>query len=270
MKILRPIVCFDLETTGTDRATDRIVQFCFIRMNTDSTTDKLSRWINPQMEIPAAATAVHGITNDMVSNFQPFEAHAEEVLDFIEGCDLAGFNCLVFDVPVLFNELYRSGIVWDYTKHSIIDACNIYKRNAPRDLTSALLHYCKEVLNDAHNATTDTEATLKVFMQQVATHELPETVEAIALYSNYDKPVVDLSGKFSVNDEGEIVFSFSKHKGEVASKHPGFLNWMLDQPTFTPDVKIICRRLLYPENYTTVIASGDTINGQSVILTEKG
>lgn len=245
LNLTRPIIFFDFESTGTNPQTDRIVQFCFVKHYPDHDgLDMISEYVNPGIEISPAATEVHGLTNEFVSQFKGFDAYAPMVAKWLEGCDLAGFGIKHFDIPLLFNELLRCGIEWDYTQHRIIDIGNIYKRQIPRDLTSAYLFYVQRSFEGAHDAVMDTYATREVFLNQVKVHsDLPKDIDALALYSNFDKPVVDLSGKFTTNDQGEIVFNFGNKRGEKAKDNPSYLYWMLDRD-FSQDVKIICRRIL--------------------------
>lgn len=252
LQIKRPLIFFDFESTGPDRVNDRIIQFCFITFFPDGTKDVFESLVNPCLSIPEKVAAIHGITDEKVKDAQPFLRYGLIIHDLIKDADLVGFGCLQFDVPLLFNELYRCGITWDYTQSNIIDACNIYKRQVPRDLSSALKYYCDRTLHGAHNATADTEATRDVFLFQIEKHGLSTDIEQLARYSNYDKPIVDLSGKFSVDEEGDIIFNFSAKKGCKVKHETGMLHWML-QKDFSEDVKIICRRLI--EQYEEPIIS---------------
>jgi DNA polymerase-3 subunit epsilon len=239
----RPLVFFDLETTGPDRQQDKIIQFCFISFFPDGSTSEFTQLVNPERPISAAATKVHGITDEQVASCFPFRTFAAEVLQIVQDADIVGYGILHFDVPLLFQELSQAGYTWDYTQSNIIDAANIYKRHVPRDLTAAVKFYCNRSLTNAHDARADTLATRDVFIHQLARHELPMDFQHLARLSNYDRQLVDLSGKFSYDDQGNVLFNFSKHKGQRAIDHPGMLQWMLTAD-FTEDVKIICQGLL--------------------------
>jgi DNA polymerase-3 subunit epsilon len=240
----RPLVFFDLETTGADRNNDRIVQFCFLSIFPDGSQDEFTQYVKPVIQISEAAVAVHGITEQVVSHCHGLEHYAGSILKKVSDCDLVGFGILQFDVPLLFNELRRFGYTWDYTRCNIIDACNIYKRHTPRDLASAFKHYCQGTMEKAHDAHSDTVATHEVFSAQIVKHGLKwEDMRALALHSNYDKPLVDLSGKFSIDAGGEIVFNFSSNKGLKAADNITFLHWMLEKD-FSEDTKIICRKII--------------------------
>jgi DNA polymerase-3 subunit epsilon len=168
----RPLVFFDLESTGADRNKDQIIEFCFLSFLPDGSQDQFDQYVKPAIKISEAAIAVHGITEQVVSHCHSFKDYADSILQRVSDCDLVGFGILQFDVPLLFNELHRCGYTWDYTRCNIIDACNIYKRHTPRDLTSAFAHYCNGKFEDAHSAYADTLATKEVFLEQIVKHGL--------------------------------------------------------------------------------------------------
>ncbi len=172
-----------------------------------------------------------------------FADYAKTIQDALSGCDIAGFNSNNFDVPMLFNEFNRCGIYWDYSKFKMIDAGNIYKINESRTLTAGYKFYCNGVLDKAHSAEADVMATIDIFMAQLERYELPGTVAELALYSNYGKPVLDLSGKFSLDDHNNIVFNFGPHKGRKATEHLDFVGWMINRD-FPKDTLGVCEQLL--------------------------
>lgn len=242
----RPLVFFDLETTGNDRNKDRIIEFSFIKVEPGSGNHDviLEDRVDPQMPISPQATQVHGIKDKDVSICLAFRFHAGKIMGFLEGCDLVGFGILLFDIPVLFNEFQRAGLYWDYTAHRLIDSCNIYKRQTPRDLSSAVRFYLNKEHEGAHGATADALAVRKLFFTQLLWHqELPNDPASLALYSNHDKPIVDISGKFTTNDQGEILLNFGPHRGAKASDHIDFLYWIL-QKDFPKDVKTIAEKII--------------------------
>lgn len=247
-KIKRPLVFFDFESTGPDKNKDRIVQFCFVSMYPDGTQDTFTHLVNPEMPISASATEVHHITNEMVHDLPNLNTFIPDILNRILDVDLVGFGCLMFDVPLLFNELQRCGYTWDYTQTNIIDACNIFKRHAPRDLTAAFKHYTGLTMVNAHDAEADVLATKSVFLAQWKELQ-PGTndLASIALISNYDKPLVDLSGKFAIDDDGELLINFGTKRGEKAKDNLGLLQWMLDKD-FSEDAKLIARKIIDEEN----------------------
>lgn len=245
----RPLAFFDLETTGTDRTKARITEYCFHVFYPNGESHVFHSLVNPEQPIPPAVTALTGISDETVKNEQTFLAHVLTISNIVTTADLVGFGCLQYDVPVLFSELHRCGFVWDYSKCRIVDVGNIFKRQVPRDLSSALLHYAGRAHTGAHGARADVDATREVFLRQIERHALTPDLGELARYANYDRPLVDLSGKFVVSDEGEVLFNFSAKKGERAKEHPSLLEWMLDKD-FSEDVKLVCRRLL-AECYTT-------------------
>jgi DNA polymerase-3 subunit epsilon len=243
-QLKRPLVFFDLESTGLSAQQDQIIQFCFESFLPDGGYALFTEHARPSIPISEAATAVHGIKEGDLQFKCDFKVYASRVHKLISDCDLVGFGILGFDVPLLFNELHRSGIVWDYTKCNIIDSCNIYKKQVPRDLTSAFKYYCHGTFEDAHNAHTDTLAAREVFLAQLVRHNLSlGDLPALARYSNYDRPLVDLSGKFTVDESGEIIINIGSNKGGRAKDHIPFIHWMLDKD-FSEDVKIICRKII--------------------------
>lgn len=264
LSLERPLVFFDTETTGTTPMTDRIVSICLVRfpkgfeiLNTaiDWPVTKINTLINPIFPIPKAATDIHGITDEMVKGKPTFGEMAKEILSFIEGCDIVAYNGNSFDIPLLYNEFNRASIVWDYTQHNFIDPCNIFKKKEPRTLEAAYKFYLGADMNEdgikAHDAFNDVKATIDVFCQQLIKYEdLPGTAKELALYSNYDKPLLDISGKFTIDDTGDIVFNFGQHKGKKAKSEVSYLDWMVNNPkaSFNPDTKAIAKKLLYPEN----------------------
>jgi DNA polymerase-3 subunit epsilon len=242
---MKPIIFLDLETTGVSVKEDRIVEISIVKREVDGTIDKRTRRFNPTIPIPPAVSEVIGITDDDVKDLPPFEKFAPSILRFMEGTDIVGFNSNRFDLPLLNNEFIRAGLVWDYRSHHLIDAGNIYKLMNPRTLASAYLLYKGIELVDAHSAEADALATMEVFDQVLINHpELAEMDrEQLAIFSNFDKKVLDLSGMFTYNGEGEIVYAFGKYRGEKASKYPDFLDWMTNRD-FPPDTMAICYELL--------------------------
>jgi DNA polymerase-3 subunit epsilon len=244
LTLSRPLAFIDLETTGTNRATDRIIEMTVCKLFPDLTRDLRTWLMNPGMEIPQESINIHGITNDKVKNCLHFSDFApNSILPFLEGCDIAGFNSNSFDVPMLFHEFARCGIYWDYSKFKMVDAGNIYKINESRTLSSGYKFYCDKTLSKAHTSEADTLATVEIFLAQMEKYDLPQTVEELALYSNYNKPVLDLSGKFSLDDGNNIIFNFGPNKGKRASNHLDFVLWMT-MKEFPRDTLSVCEKLL--------------------------
>lgn len=249
MIIQRPIVWLDIESTGIDQENDRIVELCMIKHHPDGNREVKTRRFNPEIPIPVGTSEVHGIYDDDVKDEPTFAQLAKGIHSFIQGCDLGGFNSNAFDIPMLYSEFLRSGIEWDYSQHRMIDVGNIYKRLYPRTLEAAVKNFLGRDHDGAHGAEPDTAATYEVFNFFTSAlefeGELPKDIDRLSLYSNYDKKMLDLHGKFVYADDGEtILLNFGKHRGDPAIEHLDFLKWMVTRASFTPDVNKICNEIL--------------------------
>lgn len=244
MKLEKPIIFFDVETTGLDTSKDQIIEVSFVKLNIDMTKEIKTKRFNPDVEINPKAQEIHGTSKEDLKDEPKFKQFAKEIYTFLQGCDIAGFNSNKFDVPMLYSEFLRAGIEWDYSGVNFIDVSNIYRILNPRTLVQAYKDYCDKDLTDAHSAESDTLATLEVFTAQLEKHdELPKTSKEISFFSNYEKDILDISGCFTNNDEGEIVFNFGKHKDNLAKNQKNYINWML-KSSFAPDTKKICSLIL--------------------------
>lgn len=233
MILKRPIVFFDLETTGTDTLKDKIVQIGIVKIHPNGKEEVYDFLVNPGIPIPAEASEIHGITDDKVKDAPVFQAIANEVHTIIAGCDIAGFNSNRFDVPMLFNTMWNCGVPWDLRGINLVDVYKMYIRNAPRTLEAAYAQYVGGEF-DAHDAVADVQATAAVWRALMTEHdEVPLTIEQQALYSNDDKRRADLEGKFYFDEDGTLKYNFSKHKDEPVKNHPGFLDWMITKD-FSP------------------------------------
>lgn len=253
LKLTRPIVFFDIETTGTNITQDRIVEISMIKLLPDPTKQPIveTRRVNPCIPIPAEATAVHGITDEDVASCRTFKEMAKEIAQFFVGCDIAGFNSNKFDLPMLSEEFGRAGVSFDFSKHRLIDVQTIFHKKEQRTLVAAYRFYCGKNLDEAHSAAADTLATLEVLEAQLERYpDLPNDVEQLSLYSSQNNNV-DLMGRLVYNEHGQEVINFGKYKGklaeEVLKKDPGYYSWILsgDFPQNTKDVftriKMRCR-----------------------------
>ena len=244
MQLLKPILFFDLETTGVDKTSDRIVEISMLKMFEDREHEIKTAKVNPGIAIPKAASEVHGITNEDVKDSPTFKQLSHGILSFMQGCDIAGFNSNSFDVPFLYSEFHRSGVVWDYTGINFIDVGNIFKRKNERTLSAAYKIYLGKELDNAHSAEADIIATMQVFKMQLLVHpDLPVTARELAKYSNFDKDIIDLGGSFSKDADGDYIFNFGKHKGLKCKENLSYITWMLGQ-SFLPDAHKICKQLL--------------------------
>ncbi|MBD3222567.1 3'-5' exonuclease [bacterium] len=251
LQLDRPLVCFDLETTGTDIATDRVVQIALVRVEPDGRRTTLSTLVNPQRAIPPQATAVHGIKDEHVRNAPPFSQIRAEVEEFLAGADLAGYNLVGFDLPLLEVEVRREGGRLDTREARLIDPMVIFKRMERRDLSAAVEFYCGRTHEGAHSAEADVLATLDVLDAQLTRYEsLPRDTAALHEFCNQGREkFVDRTRKFRWNENGEAAFNFGKHEGRTLAemtsspKDRGYLEWMLAKD-FTEEVKGILRDAL--------------------------
>jgi DNA polymerase-3 subunit epsilon len=231
LQLKRPVAFFDLETTGVNLSTDRIVEIAIIKLMPDQSRQTKRKLLNPEMPIPAASSAVHGITDDMVKDAPTFKTVANEIKQFIDQCDLGGYNSNRFDIPILMEEFLRSGIEMDLTDRKMVDVQHIFYSMEPRTLTAAYKFYCQKELQNAHSAEADISATIDVLLAQLQRYsELGNTVESILGKIGEDK-VIDYARRFSYDDKGVEVFNFGKYKGrsvsEVLRQEPQYYDWMM-------------------------------------------
>lgn len=226
----RPISFLDLETTGVNLVTDRIVEIGVVKVMPDGTEVRKRRLLNPQMPIPPEASAVHGITDEMVAEAPTFRQVANEVRQFLDDCDLAGYNSNRFDWPMLVEEFLRAGLDFDVSGRRMLDVQRIFHAMEPRTLTAALRFYCGEELSNAHSAEADAEATWKVFNAQLSRYpDLGNTLDSV-LHQVGDEVLVDMARRF-VMEKGIEVFNFGKYKGrpvaDVLKAEPQYYDWMM-------------------------------------------
>ena len=241
---MRPIIFFDLETTGTDVMTDRIVEMSFIKILEDGTRKEASTRIKPLIPIPAGATAVHGISDADVANAPKFKDVAKKLLKFLIGCDIAGFNSNRFDVPLLYTEFLRVKLKWDLNGINLIDVGNLFKIQEPRTLEAAYRYYLGKDIAAAHTADADTQATIEVFEAMKAKYDnIPTSREELSIYTNYGRKRLGISGHFAYNEEEQIILNFGKHKEELAIDNREYLIWMLNAE-FPYDTREIIEKIL--------------------------
>jgi len=245
LELTRPLIAFDIESTGTDVTNDRIVELSVIKIMPDGKRITATTKMNPTIPIQPGAFEAHGISDDDVKDLPPFATFAPKLIKFFDGCDTLTFNGLRFDLPMLFNEFARCDIYYDYKAANHIDAGNIFKINESRTLTAAVKLYCERDHEGAHGAQADTEATIDVWLAQVQKYqEMPKSLPELAKYSNYDREILDLSGKFTLNDAGVIILTFGKHKDQPAHEHIDFLEWMVYKANFPQDTVKIATEII--------------------------
>ena len=237
----RPLIFFDLETTGVETQTARIVELSAIKVNPDQSQEKLYHVLNPGIPIPDGATAMHGFTDEDVADKPFFCDVSHEVCSFFTNCDLGGYNVKRFDIPLLMEEFHRCKMYPILlTETKVVDVMSVYHKKEPRDLSAAVRFYCNEELDKAHSAQGDVEATIKVFQGQLQRYtDLSPDVHSLHTFSCDNDRSIDFSGKFSRNSEGRIIFNFSKHKDRIVDFDnddiAGYISWMKEPGRFTVD-----------------------------------
>lgn len=247
LNLKNPLVFFDLETTGININTDRIVEICYLKVYPNGNEESKTMRINPEMHIPEQSSAVHGIYDEDVADCPTFKEVAKQIAHDIEGCDIAGFNSNRFDVPLLAEEFLRAGVDIDMSRRKFIDVQVIYHKLEQRTLSAAYKFYCDKNLEDAHTAEADTRATYEVLKAQLDRY--PETLQNdmafLSEYSSFTRNV-DFAGRMVYNEDNIPTFNFGKYKGktveEVLRKDPGYYSWML-QGDFTLNTKQMLTRI---------------------------
>jgi DNA polymerase-3 subunit epsilon len=242
LNLKRPLVFIDLETTGINVASDRIVEISSLKINPNGNEQWMSTLVNPGIPIPPKVTAIHGISDADVAEAPTFKEIAKNLTSFLEGCDLAGFNAMKFDIPVLAEEFLRANVDFNFTKRKYIDVQVIFHKKEQRTLEAAVRFYCKKELENAHSAKADTEATYEVLKAQLDTYsDLENDVDKLAEFSSYNNNV-DFAGRIILDENGVEIFNFGKHKGRpvdvVFREEPSYYSWMMngDFPLYTKKI----------------------------------
>jgi DNA polymerase-3 subunit epsilon len=246
LKLERPICFLDVETTGVDVEKDRIVELSILKLFPDGLENLKSIRINPGISIPKEASDIHGITDDLVKDLPKFEAYSKGIFDFIQDSDVVGYNSNRFDVPFIYYSLQRAGIDWDWHSINLVDVCGIFKIKEERTLAAAVKFYVGEDHQGSHTAEGDVKATRAVFFHQLARYEdLPKDFKELARFSNWGNDIVDMAGKFTKDEKGNIIFNFGKHKGKIAKTEKAYLQWMCNQGDFPSDTKKIANQIVF-------------------------
>lgn len=243
LNLKNSIAFFDLEATGTNISTDRIVEISIVKLKIDGGQEIYTRRVNPGVPIPLEASLIHGLYDKDLKDEPSFKDIAKEVYQFIGHSDLSGFNVLKYDIPLLVEEFLRAGIEFELDKRNLLDAQKIFHMMEKRNLTAAYKFYCGKTLENAHSAEADTLATMDVFISQVERYIGEEAVDLqgnkLGVFENDMKKIhdllnekmVDLAGRFIFNSQGEEVFNFGKQKGkpieQVLKEEPGYYDWMM-------------------------------------------
>jgi DNA polymerase-3 subunit epsilon len=230
LKLQRPIAFIDLETTGINISTDKIVEIAIVKILPDGTKQVKRKLINPQMPIPKASSDVHGITDEMVKDAPTFKQVANEIKQFIDNCDLGGYNSNRFDVPMLIEEFSRVGLDFSTDGRKMVDVQKIFHMMEQRTLSAAYKFYCSKNLDGAHSAEADAHATWEILEAQIERYpHIGLTVEDIVKFTGEDD-IVDFARRF-IKVNGVEIFNFGKHKGkpvtEVLKAEPQYYDWMM-------------------------------------------
>jgi len=252
LNLKRPIAFFDLEATGTNLGVDRIVEIAVLKILPDNSQEmKVSR-INPEMPIPLESSLIHGIYDEDIQNEPTFKQIGQEFADFLNDCDLAGYNSNKFDIPMLMEEFLRAGINFELEDRKFVDVQNVFHQMEQRTLKAAYTFYCGKQIENAHSAEADIRATYEVLLAQLEKYQNTEwedkkgnrsvpvknDVEALHEFTNLSRPV-DFAGRLVFNESGIEVFNFGKHKGkcveDVFGLEPSYYSWMQqgDFPLYT-------------------------------------
>jgi len=242
LNLKRPLVFIDLETTGINVASDRIVEISSLKISPNGNEQWMTTLVNPGIPIPPKVTAIHGISDSDVAEAPTFKEIAKNLTSFLEGCDLAGFNAMKFDIPVLAEEFLRANVDFNFTKRKYIDVQVIFHKKEQRTLEAAVRFYCKKELENAHSAKSDTEATYEVLKAQLDTYsDLENDVDKLAEFSSFNNNV-DFAGRIILDENGVETFNFGKHKGrpvdQVFREEPSYYSWMMngDFPLYTKKI----------------------------------
>lgn len=242
LKLSKPIVFFDLETTGINIAKDRIVEISILKVYPNGNKESKTWLVNPEIEIPKEATAIHGITNEKVVTEPTFKELAQEIKKIIQGCDLAGFNSNRFDIPLLAEEMLRAELDFDMKDRVAVDVQVIFHKKEQRTLSAAYQFYCEKNLENAHSAEADTIATYEILKAQLDKYDdLENDINFLNTYSSHNKRA-DFAGFIMYNEEEEEIFTFGKYKGQkvidILEKDKGYYSWIqnADFPLYTKKV----------------------------------
>ena len=230
LQLSKPIAFIDLETTGISITNDRIIEIAIVKIAADGTRQVKRKLINPGMPIPAGSTAVHGITDEMVKDAPTFKQVANECKQFMDHCDIGGYNSNRFDIPMLIEEFLRAGIEFSTEGRKFVDVQKIFHKMEERTLSAAYKFYCQKILEGAHSAEADALATYEILEAQVTRYpQMGATVDSIVQFTGEDE-MVDFARRF-IKENGIEIFNFGKHKGKTVEKvlreEPQYYDWMM-------------------------------------------
>lgn len=244
----KPLVIFDLETTGLNTEQDRIIEVGALKINPSGDNELFQSYVNPKMDIPLIVTDITGIDNDTVKDAPTFKEISEELYEFMNGCDFAGYNSNKFDIPLLVAEFKRSVIKLNLDGRALIDACYIFKSMERRNLANALKFYCGEDLKNSHSAIADLQATWQVLQEQIRRYPNLSLDADVLHRASKDESSVDLANKLTRDSEDFVCINFGKHKGkrivDLMINEAKYLKWVMDSD-FSEDTKKHISKILY-------------------------
>ncbi|MBS1929211.1 MAG: 3'-5' exonuclease [Chitinophagaceae bacterium] len=254
LQLTRPMAFIDLETTGVNLSSDRIIEIAIVKVLPTGEKQVKRKLVNPEMNIPQASSDIHGITNEMVKDAPTFKQVANEIKQFLENCDLGGYNSNRFDIPLLMEEFIRAGMDVELSDRRMVDVQHVFYSMEPRTLVAAYKFYCNKELQNAHSAEADVNATIDVFMAQLDRYpQLGHTIDSLFAIIGEDK-IVDYARRFIYDDNGVEIFNFGKYKGksvaEILKNEPQYYDWMMkgDFPLHTKKklTELLNKTLLKP------------------------
>jgi DNA polymerase-3 subunit epsilon len=250
MKLKKSIVFFDLETTGLNKKDDRIIEIYLLKKNPDGTEEDLHYRFNPYpVLVSQGAYEIHGISSKDLENEPQFSEKAKEIIEFIGDSDLGGYNILVFDMPMLFEELFRCKILFDWKKYRILDSYRIWTHYEPRTLTGAVKKFLNKNIENAHQAKADVQQTADIFFKQMDLWFSDDDLELVSESTTDMSNKIDLSGKLKMDADGEVIFTFGKHNNKRLSRvfveDPSYLSWFINNTEFPSDSRLEARKIYH-------------------------
>lgn len=249
LKLERPLVFFDLETTGLEIGKDRIIEIYMMKVHPDSSVEEYKKRVNPDgVPISSGAYEKHGISIEDLKDEPTFQMLASEVHEFVKDCDLAGYNIIKFDIPFLIDELLRCGIYYNPRGMNVLDSYVILIKNEPRTLEGMYKYYTGKTLQEAHKAEADINATIEILEKQLIKYNLPEEIKTISDGIKPDSENVDLAGKLKKDKDGKIVFTFGKHANksvvDVYKSDAGYFDWIINKSEMPRETKFVFKKIL--------------------------
>lgn len=231
LQLTKPLAFIDIEATGANAATDRIVEIAIIKHLSDGNRSVKRKLLNPQIPIPQFVCDIHGITDDMVKDAPTFKQAAQEIKQFLDGCDLACYNAYRLDIPLLIEEFIRAGVEFEMKNRKLVDVQKIFHQMEQRTLSAAYKFYCNKSLDNAHSAEVDAAATAEILDAQLEKYpQLGNNIDSILKIVGEDN-IIDFARRFTYDDKGKEVFNFGKHKGraiaDVLKAEPQYYDWMM-------------------------------------------